>query len=153
MTDLEIVKSIHLIAAAVWTGGLLVLAFSVTAIRSATDDTEVLRSVARMFARVSWIAMGVAVVSGVWLYLFWNLQVSDLSVKWALIGLSIALALGHNASGLVAGGFDMGDAIGMRDGFEKLALMAGIVGALLIASAPFMRRLETVRLRSNTESK
>ena len=95
MTDLEIVKSIHLIAAAVWTGGLLVLAFSVTAIRSATDDTEVLRSVARMFARVSWIAMGVAVVSGVWLYLFWNLQVSDLSVKWALIGLSIALALGH----------------------------------------------------------
>ena len=95
MTDLEIVKAIHLIAAAVWTGGLLVLAFSVTAIRSATDDTEVLRSVARMFARVSWIAMGVAVVSGVWLYLFWNLQVSDLSVKWALIGLSIALALGH----------------------------------------------------------
>jgi putative copper export protein len=95
LTDLEIVKSIHLIAAAVWTGGLLVLAFSVTAIRSATDDTEVLRSVARMFARVSWIAMGVAVVSGVWLYLFWNLQVSDLSVKWVLIGLSIALALGH----------------------------------------------------------
>ncbi len=95
MTDLEIVKSIHLIAAAVWTGGLLVLAFSVTAIRSATDDTEVLRSVARMFARVSWIAMGVAIVSGVWLYLFWNLQLSDLSVKWALIGLSIALALGH----------------------------------------------------------
>jgi putative copper export protein len=95
LTDLEIVKAIHLIAAAVWTGGLLVLAFSVTAIRSATDDTEVLRSVARMFARVSWIAMGVAVVSGVWLYLFWNLQVSDLSVKWALIGLSIALALGH----------------------------------------------------------
>ena len=95
MTDLEIVKAIHLIAAAVWTGGLLVLAFSVTAIRSATDDTEVLRSVARMFARVSWIAMGVAIVSGVWLYLFWNLQLSDLSVKWALIGLSIALALGH----------------------------------------------------------
>ena len=95
MTDLEIVKSIHLIAAAVWTGGLLVLAFSVAAIRSATDDTEVLRSVARMFARVSWIAMGVAVVSGVWLYLFWNLQASDLSMKWALIGLSIALALGH----------------------------------------------------------
>ena len=45
MTDLEIVKAIHLVAAAVWTGGLLVLAFSVTAIRSVTDDKEVLRSV------------------------------------------------------------------------------------------------------------
>jgi putative copper export protein len=95
LSDLEIVKVIHLVAAAVWTGGLLVLAFSVTAIRSATDDTAVLRSVARMFARVSWIAMGVAVVSGVWLYSFWSLEASDLSVKWTLIGLSIAIALGH----------------------------------------------------------
>jgi putative copper export protein len=95
LSDLEIVKAIHLVAAAVWTGGLLVLAFSVTAIRSATDDTGVLRSVARMFARVSWVAMGVAVVSGVWLYSFWSLEASDLSVKWALIGLSIAIALGH----------------------------------------------------------
>jgi putative copper export protein len=95
LSDLEIVKAVHLVAAAVWTGGLLVLAFSVTAIRQTTDDTEVLRSVARMFARVSWVAMGVAVVSGVWLYVFWNLQASDLSVKWTLIGLSIAIALGH----------------------------------------------------------
>jgi putative copper export protein len=95
LSDLEIVKAIHLLAAAVWTGGLLVLAFSVTAIRQTTDDTEVLRSVARMFARVSWVAMGVAVASGVWLYVFWNLQASDLSVKWALIGLSIIIALGH----------------------------------------------------------
>ena len=95
MSELEIVKAIHLVAASVWTGGLLVLAFSVTAIRSVTDDTEVLRSVARMFARISWIAMGVAIVSGVWLYLSWDLQVSDLMVKWTLIGLSIALALGH----------------------------------------------------------
>lgn len=95
MNDLEIVKAIHLVAASVWTGGLIVLAFSVTAVRGATDDVEVLRSVARMFARVSWVAMGIAVVSGIWLYLFWNLQASDLSFKWALIGLSITLALGH----------------------------------------------------------
>lgn len=95
MSNLEIVKAIHLVAASIWTGGLLVLGFSVTAIRSATDDAEVLRSVARMFARVSWVAMGVAVASGTWLYFFWHLQVSDLTVKWVLIGLSIALALGH----------------------------------------------------------
>lgn len=95
MSDLEIVKAVHLVAASVWTGGLLVLAFSVTAIRSATDDTEVLRAVARMFARVSWVAMGVAIVSGLWLFDFWNLQVSELSLKWGLIGLSIAIALIH----------------------------------------------------------
>jgi putative copper export protein len=95
LSDLEIVKAVHLVAASVWTGGLLVLAFSVTAIRSATDDTEVLRAVARMFARVSWVAMGVAIVSGLWLFDFWNLQVSELSLKWGLIGLSIAIALIH----------------------------------------------------------
>lgn len=95
MSSLEIVKTIHLIAAAIWTGGLLVLGFSVTAIRSATDDVEVLRSVARMFARVSWVAMAVAVASGTWLFFFWRLQASDLAWKWTLIGLSIALALGH----------------------------------------------------------
>ena len=95
MSNLEIVKAIHLVAASIWTGGLLVLGFSVTAIRSATDDKEVLRSVARMFARVSWVAMGVAIASGTWLYLFWHLQASDLMLKWVLIGLSIAIALGH----------------------------------------------------------
>ena len=95
MTNLEIVKAIHLLAASVWTGGLLVLGFSVTAIRSATDDTEVLRSVARMFARVSWVAMGIAVATGVWLYFFWHLQMSDLTAKWVLIGLSVSLALVH----------------------------------------------------------
>ena len=95
MSDVEIVKSIHLVAAAVWTGGLLVLGFSVVAIRSATDDVEVLRAVARMFARVSWVAMGVAVASGVWLFFFWQLPASEFAVKWSLIGLSVALALGH----------------------------------------------------------
>ena len=48
-----------------------------------------------MFARVSWVAMGVAIASGVWLFFFWHLQASDLAVKWSLIGLSVALALGH----------------------------------------------------------
>jgi putative copper export protein len=95
LSDLEFVKAIHLVAASVWTGGLIVLAFSVTAIRSATDDREVLRSVARMFARVSWVAMGVAIVSGTWLFMYWQLQTTDLMLKWVLIGLSIALALGH----------------------------------------------------------
>ena len=95
MSDVEIVKSIHLVAAAVWTGGLLVLGFSVVAIRSATDDIEVLRAVARMFARVSWVAMGVAVASGVWLFFFWHLPASEFAVKWSLIGLSVALAFGH----------------------------------------------------------
>ena len=63
MTTFEIVKWIHLLAAAVWTGGLIVLAFLVTAIRRVTDDREVLRASARAFGVVSWSAMGVALVS------------------------------------------------------------------------------------------
>ena len=95
MTTFEIVKWIHLLTAAVWTGGLIVLGFLVTAIRQATDDRSILQATARRFGVVSWSAMGVAVASGLWLYLDWGLPWSNFAVKGTLVALAIGLALVH----------------------------------------------------------
>ena len=95
MTTYEVVKWTHLVAAAVWTGGLLVLAFLVPAIRRATDDVEVLRAAARRFGVVSWTAMGVAIVAGTWLYTEWGLAWSEFTLKGSLIVAAIGLTFVH----------------------------------------------------------
>lgn len=95
MTTFELVKWIHLIAAAVWTGGLLVLAVLVTAIRKVTDDREVLRASARAFGVVSWTAMGVAIIAGTWMYTEWGLPWSDFAIKGTLIATAIVLTFVH----------------------------------------------------------
>ncbi len=85
MTALEYVKWVHLLAAAVWTGGLIVLSFLVLAIRKATDDIEVLRATARMFSTVSWVAFAVAVIAGTWMYTERGLPWAQFSTKGSLI--------------------------------------------------------------------
>ncbi len=95
MSTIEIVKWVHLLAAAVWTGGLITLAFLVTAIRGATDDIEVLRAVARRFSVLSWVAFGVAIVTGTWMYTTIELPWEDFSTKGSLIILAGGLALFH----------------------------------------------------------
>jgi len=95
VTTFELVKWIHLIAAAVWTGGLLVLAVLVTAIRKVTDDREVLRASARAFGVVSWTAMGVAIIAGTWMYTEWGLPWSDFAIKGTLIATAIVLTFVH----------------------------------------------------------
>jgi putative copper export protein len=92
---IEITKWVHLLAAAVWTGGLITLAFLVTAVRSATDDIEVLRTVARRFSVLSWVAFGIAIVTGTWMYTTIELPWEDFSTKGSLIILAGGLALFH----------------------------------------------------------
>jgi uncharacterized membrane protein len=95
MTQFELLKWVHLLAAAVWTGGMIVLGFLVIAIRKTTSDIEVLRSMARTFAWVSWAAMAAAVITGIINYTSLALPWSRFSLKGTLIILSIALALWH----------------------------------------------------------
>jgi putative copper export protein len=95
VNSLEYVKWLHLLAAAVWTGGLITLAFLVTAIRSTTDDVEVLRAVARRFSVLSWVAFGAAILTGAWMYTSVALGWADFSTKGALIVLAGGLALFH----------------------------------------------------------
>lgn len=95
MTTFELVKWAHLLAAAVWTGGLIVLAFLVAAIRKVSDDREVLRASARAFGVVSWTAMGVSLITGTWMYTEWGLPWSDFALKGTLIAIAIVLAFVH----------------------------------------------------------
>jgi putative copper export protein len=95
VSELEVVKTLHLLAAATWTGGLIVLGFLVAAIRKATDDREVLRAAARRFGVVSWTAMVVALATGIRLFMIWEADASTFSLKWTLIAVVIIVALVH----------------------------------------------------------
>ena len=65
MTLLQTVRFVHFVAAATWVGGVIVLAPLVVALRRAGADRELIRAAARAFARVGWVALAVAVVTGV----------------------------------------------------------------------------------------
>lgn len=101
--DMDWVRWLHLLSAAVWTGGLIVLGASVAALRRSGADRSHLQAVARQFGRVSWAAMGIAVVTGVWQLLRFGAPASNpatefgrtLFVKLLLVGTAAGLALWH----------------------------------------------------------
>ena len=95
MTLDGVLRFIHLVAAAVWVGGLLTLGALVPAVRRNGGSIEVLRGMARQFGRLSWAAMGVSVITGVW-------QVERLDIDWSTGSLSRKLALVGAAIGLAA---------------------------------------------------
>lgn len=97
MTGDQLIKWVHLLAAAVWTGGLITLGALVAALRRAGSSQDHLRAAARAFGRLSWSAMGVAVLTGLW-------QVDRLDYAWSdpalirkvvLVGLVIVTAAVH----------------------------------------------------------
>jgi len=88
---------IHLVAAAVWLGGLITLAATVVALRKAGAERPLLQAAARQFAWVSWTAMGVAVVTGIWqvfeLHMSW--VYGRLHIKIGLVALTVIIVLAH----------------------------------------------------------
>lgn len=97
MTSLLVIRWIHLVAAATWMGGLVVLGPLVMTLRKEGVGREGLRAAARQFARVTWVAMGIAVATGllqvVWMHLPWSY--GRLHIKLGAVGLTIAIALFH----------------------------------------------------------
>lgn len=91
---MNVVAYLHLLAAAVWVGGLIVLAATMSAVRDVTDDRRVIGAIARRNAAVSWIALAVLVVTGL-------IRATDygwsrlLMVKVALVVASVILAIWH----------------------------------------------------------
>jgi putative copper export protein len=55
---------LHVLAAAVWVGGQLTLAFLVPALRRLGADVP--RAAARAFNRVAWPAFAILIITGVW---------------------------------------------------------------------------------------
>ena len=93
MTADEVLLWIHIVAASVWVGGLITLGALVTALRRAGAERPLLQAMARRFGSVSWVAMAVAVATGVW-------QVSRLSIPWSNDRLELKVGLVVLAAGL-----------------------------------------------------
>ena len=95
MTLEETLKWVHLLGAAVWTGGLITLAALVVALRRAGADRPMLQAAARQFGRLSWTALGVAVVTGLWQMELIGYAYSDITLKLSLVITAGVLALIH----------------------------------------------------------
>ncbi len=102
----DVVRWFHLIAASVWVGGLITLGALVAAVRQAGADRAILRAMAQQFGRLSWTAMGVAVVTGVIQIGSRDLGNNDyavkLLVKLTLVGLAAGLTLFHQLTAKTA---------------------------------------------------
>lgn len=63
--DLDTLRlGLHLLAAAIWVGGQIVVAALLPTLRRAGDDVP--RAAARAFSRVAWPAFAVLVATGIW---------------------------------------------------------------------------------------
>lgn len=91
----DVLKWIHLLGAAVWTGGLITLAALVVALRNAGADRPMLQAAARQFGRLSWTALAVAVVTGIWQMEVIGYSYADIAVKLGLVATAGVLALIH----------------------------------------------------------
>lgn len=102
----DIVRFLHLVAAAVWVGGLITLGALVMAVRRAGAEREVLRAMARQFGRLSWTAMAVAVITGVIQIGSRDLGNNDyavkLLIKLTLVGVAAGLTLFHQLTAKTA---------------------------------------------------
>lgn len=79
---------LHLLAAAVWVGGQVVLGGLVPRVRK--SNPEALKTIANGFARVAWPAFAVSVVTGMWSIL--DIDVSAMDTDYHVtLGLKITL--------------------------------------------------------------
>ena len=85
---------IHLVAAAVWLGGLITLGAVVVTLRKEGVDRSVLQAVARQFGRLSWTALAVAVLSGGWMAIDY-LDAPLFPVKVGAVAVTAGLAAWH----------------------------------------------------------
>lgn len=91
----DVLKWIHLLGAAVWTGGLITLAVLVVALRNAGADRPMLQAAARQFGRLSWTALAVAVATGIWQMEVIGYSYAAVAVKLGLVVTAGVLALIH----------------------------------------------------------
>ena len=91
----DVLKWVHLLGAAVWTGGLITLAALVVALRNAGADRPMLQAAARQFGRLSWTALVIAVGTGIWQMEVIGYSYADVAVKLGLVVTAGVLALIH----------------------------------------------------------
>ncbi|MFM7411177.1 MAG: hypothetical protein ACKO3L_10335 [Actinomycetota bacterium] len=81
---------LHLLAAAVWVGGQIVLGGLVPRVRK--TNPEALKTIANGFARVAWPAFGITVITGMWNILDTDVSAMDSSYHVTL-GIKIVVVM------------------------------------------------------------
>jgi putative copper export protein len=89
---------LHLLGAAVWVGGQIVLAGVVSRLR--TEHREALPLVARAFARTAWPAYAVVVLTGMWSLAVIDVAATSTAYQVTLL-LKVAVALVSGAAAVV----------------------------------------------------
>ncbi len=97
MSALLIVRWIHLVAAATWLGGIVVMGPLVMTLRRQGVERPALQAAARTFAKVTWAALAVAIVTGltqvVWMHLPWTY--GRLHAKLGAVSVLVVVVLVH----------------------------------------------------------
>jgi len=89
---------LHVLAAAVWVGGQIVVGAVVPRLRGIHPDNA--RALAKGFARVAWPAFGLAVVTGIWSLL--DVPISDMSSDYqATLAIHVLLVAVAGTSAVV----------------------------------------------------
>jgi len=94
----DLIRWLHVLAAAVWVGGMVTVAALVPVLRKAGVERPVIQAAARRFGALAWTALSVSAVTGVVQLSRLDIAVRGntvLMVKLALIGLSIGLTVVH----------------------------------------------------------
>jgi uncharacterized membrane protein len=89
---------IHVVAATVWVGGLIVMAGLVPAVRNVTEDRTVIRAIAQRFGVLSWTALGLLMLTGIAMLLIGFDLTTTLTTKIGLVFVAAALAAWHIVS-------------------------------------------------------
>jgi uncharacterized membrane protein len=94
----DLIRWLHVLAAAVWVGGMITVAALVPVLRKAGVERAVIQSAARRFGAAAWTALTVSAVTGVIQLSRLGIEVRGntvLMIKLALVGLSVGLTFVH----------------------------------------------------------
>ncbi|MDX1691398.1 MAG: hypothetical protein R3290_10280 [Acidimicrobiia bacterium] len=95
----------HLLGMAVWIGGMITVGAIVPSLRRSGASAEQLRAMARAFGRVSWVALGLLVATGVWQLALADegeLDRTAFGIKLLLVGVAASFALVHQMTARTA---------------------------------------------------
>ncbi len=92
----DVIRWFHLLAAAVWIGGMITVAALVPALRKAGVDREQIQAAARRFGAVAWVALSISVVTGITQVFRLDVDLrAPLAVKLLLVSAAVGLAFLH----------------------------------------------------------
>lgn len=122
--------SIHVLAATIWVGGQITLAGMVPSVRKVSP--EAITAAARAFARLSWPAFWILVLTG-----FWNIgsvNMSSQTTAWKIVlGIKIVIVIISGASAYLHAKAKTTKGIAIWGGIAGLSAVSALVTGVFLA--------------------